>query len=86
MQTILFNVKLLAKIPVQLKIIQNENKFSFYYQQGEGNWQLAVKDFTGSMFGVENAGGFMGAFVGLYATSNGKSSSNTALFDWFYYK
>ena len=29
---------------------------------------------------------FNGPGVGIYATSNGKESKNTALFDWFYYK
>ena len=32
------------------------------------------------------AGGFTGAYVGMYASSNGRQSSNAAFFDWFEYK
>ena len=34
----------------------------------------------------ENAGGFNGPYVGMYATSNGKNSNAVASFDWFEYK
>ncbi|MGA9639421.1 glycoside hydrolase family 43 protein, partial [Flavobacterium sp.] len=39
-----------------------------------------------SSFGDEIAWGFNGTYVGMYATSNGKESTNTATFDWFDYK
>lgn len=32
------------------------------------------------------AGGFTGAYVGMYASANGKKSTNTASFDWFSYE
>ena len=32
------------------------------------------------------AGGFIGAYVGMYASSNGKTSNNEARFDWFSYQ
>ena len=31
------------------------------------------------------AGGFIGAYVGMYTSSNGTESSNSAIFDWFEY-
>jgi alpha-N-arabinofuranosidase len=31
------------------------------------------------------AGGFIGAYIGLYASSNGQESTNQAAFDWFDY-
>ena len=39
-------------------------------------WADAVQNF---------AGGFTGAYVGLYATSNGRASANHADFAWFEY-
>jgi len=33
----------------------------------------------------ERIGGFTGAFIGMYATGNGKSSSAPADFDWLEY-
>jgi alpha-N-arabinofuranosidase len=35
--------------------------------------------------GADRAGGFIGAFTGMYASSNGQPSSNAAWFDWFAY-
>jgi alpha-N-arabinofuranosidase len=31
------------------------------------------------------AGGFVGAYIGIYASSNGQLSTNHADFDWFEY-
>ncbi|MCG8697460.1 MAG: glycoside hydrolase family 43 protein [Bacteroidales bacterium] len=36
-------------------------------------------------FSSRAAGGFIGAYVGMYASSNGEESDNKALFDWFEY-
>jgi alpha-N-arabinofuranosidase len=35
---------------------------------------------------TEVAGGFVGTFVGLYATGNGRPSATPAAFDWFDYE
>ncbi len=35
--------------------------------------------------GTTRAGGFIGPFVGMYASSEGQPSTNTATFDWFEY-
>lgn len=32
------------------------------------------------------AGGFVGTYIGLFATSNGQASDNIADFDWFDYE
>jgi alpha-N-arabinofuranosidase len=69
-----------------LKIEQDENNFSFYYSLDGSNWQVAYNAYKASLLSVEAAGGFMGTFVGVYASSNGKKSDNIAKFDWFEYK
>jgi xylan 1,4-beta-xylosidase len=35
---------------------------------------------------VGRAGGFIGAYLGMYASSDGRPSTNTADFDWFEYR
>jgi len=40
----------------------------------------------GRFLSTATAGGFVGNVFGLYATSTGKESNNTAYFDWFEYK
>ncbi|TAH26858.1 MAG: glycoside hydrolase family 43 protein [Cytophagales bacterium] len=84
-EVVLFRKEILDINALQLKIIQQENKFTFYYSESQNAWQLAYKDFTGSLFSVEESGGFMGTMVGMYASSNGSESKNFAKFDWFDY-
>lgn len=46
--------------------------------------KLAVTD--GSFLGSETAGGFVGAYVGMFASGNGKMYDEYASFDWFTYE
>lgn len=39
----------------------------------------------GRLLSTSYAGGFVGAYLGMYAGSNGQPSANTADFDWFEY-
>ena len=39
----------------------------------------------GRILSVMVAGGFVGTYIGLYASSNGQTSLNVADFDWFEY-
>jgi xylan 1,4-beta-xylosidase len=48
-----------------------------------GDETVAVVD--GRVLSWRVAGGFFGALVGVYATSNGAPSTTTADFDWFEY-
>jgi alpha-N-arabinofuranosidase len=70
----------------ELKIVQNADKFDLYYNNQEHTtWKPILNNWEGKLLSVEQSGGFMGAFVGLYTTSNGKPSKNYALYDWFKY-
>jgi alpha-N-arabinofuranosidase len=40
----------------------------------------------GRILSTPVAGGFTGTYIGLYASANGHTSTNTADFDWFEYR
>ena len=48
-------------------------------------WQLLAENVDGRILSTPVAGGFVGAFIGMYASSNGQSGTNYADFDWFEY-
>jgi len=70
---------------VQLKINADKDKYSFSYATKKDKWELLEKDVDGKYLSTRVAGGFVGALFGMYATSDGKASSNTASFNWFSY-
>ena len=53
-----------------------------------GLWYAHDPDYNiadGRILSTPVAGGFVGAYIGMYASSNGQPSVNTADFDWFEY-
>ncbi|GAA0442000.1 glycoside hydrolase 43 family protein [Acrocarpospora corrugata] len=59
--------------------------YAFRYATEPGRWRdLAVLD--GRILSSTTAGGFIGAMLALYATSNGAPGTSTATFDWFEYR
>lgn len=65
-----------------LKIKGENNKYSFAVV-AEGEEFYVAGDVDGSYLGSESAGGFVGAYIGLFATGNGTSSDNEATFHYF---
>jgi alpha-N-arabinofuranosidase len=59
---------------------------SFSVKDGDKDWQTILKNADNTILSTEKAGGFVGAILGMYASSNGKQSENTVKFDWFEYK
>jgi alpha-N-arabinofuranosidase len=84
-EKVLFSIKIKSNNNIQLKIIQNKEKFSCYYLDDTNARQTAIENFDGSIFSVEKAGGFMGTFIGLYAGGIGKHQ-NKAVFNFFNYQ
>jgi xylan 1,4-beta-xylosidase len=68
-----------------LKIEAHEQNYSFYFSSKPHQWQLLAKNIDGRILSTPVAGGFVGAFIGMYASGNGQSSVNHADFDWFEY-
>jgi alpha-N-arabinofuranosidase len=81
---------LLAEQPVQagklyLKVEAYEQAYNFYFAEEPDKWHSLAEDVDGRILSTPVAGGFVGAFLGMYASSNGQSSANHADFDWFEY-
>lgn len=82
--------EILARAPVsipriRLKVEAREQSYSFYYADEAGNWQTLHEGADGRILSTPIAGGFLGAYLGMYASSNGQPSGNQADFDWFEY-
>jgi alpha-N-arabinofuranosidase len=69
----------------RLKIEIKGGLCSFYVKEGKNDWKLILENADNSILSTEKAGGFVGTILGMYASSNGKQSANTAKFDWFEY-
>lgn len=48
-------------------------------------WETIAENADGTVLSTDKAGGFIGAYIGLFASGNGWSSSNYADFDYFEY-
>lgn len=69
-----------------LRIDANKDTYSFYFADKINNWQLLKENVDAKLLSTKVAGGFVGALFGMYATSNGETSTNKASFKWLDYK
>jgi alpha-N-arabinofuranosidase len=60
--------------------------YRFYFGKTTAAENCLMKNVDGRILSTDVAGGFVGTYIGLYASSNGNDSSNHADFDWFEYK
>ena len=82
--------EVLAEKPVSaerlyLKIQAIEQEYSFYYATASEAWEPLLENADGRILSTDVAGGFVGAYIGAYASSNGQPGGNVADFDWFEY-
>lgn len=82
--------EILAKRPVSgsrlyLKVEAHEQDYRFYFAEEAEAWQVMAENVDGRILSTPVAGGFTGAYIGLYASSNGQPSTNYVDFDWFEY-
>lgn len=68
-----------------LKVEAVGQDYSFYIATEAGRWQVVAREVDGRILSTPVAGGFVGAYIGMYASSNGSPSQNQADFDWFEY-
>lgn len=71
---------------IYLKVQTFGQNYFFYYGFEPELWTLLAGPVDGRILSTPVAGGFVGAYIGLYASSNGKISCNHADFDWFKYQ
>jgi alpha-N-arabinofuranosidase len=67
-----------------LKVTAYEQNYNFYFSTN-GQWQTLAENIDGRILSTPVAGGFVGAYIAMYASSNGQPSTNHADFDWFEY-
>ena len=82
---------MLAELPIEsnrfyFKVEADGQAYSFYIATEPEVWQPVAEGVDGRILSTSFAGGFVGAYIGMYASSNGQPSVNTADFDWFEYK
>lgn len=70
---------------VVLKISSTELEYKFWAQPN-GKKAILVGTAACKDISTEKIHGFIGAFIGLYASGNGKANTNPADFDWFDYE
>ena len=82
--------EVLAEKPVSagrlyMKVEAIEQEYSFHYATAAEAWAPLLENADGRILSTDLAGGFVGAYIGMYAGSNGQPSENVADFDWFEY-
>lgn len=70
---------------IYLKVIARGQEYNFYYGSSETEMELLAESVDGRILSSNVAGGFVGSYIGLFASSNGNESNNVADFDWFDY-
>jgi xylan 1,4-beta-xylosidase len=70
---------------VYLKVEARGQAYQFYVADQPGKWQSLGSPVDGRILSTPMAGGFIGAYLGMLASSNGNSSENFADFDYFEY-
>lgn len=85
-------MELMTEIPLQkissklfLKINAEGNSYSFYYSADGKQWNVLQDKADAKFVSTKTAGGFVGCIYGMYATSSGIPSSNSASFKFLKY-
>ena len=73
----------LRKGPVQIRVSGTPVNYTFAFSQDKEFENLGTVE--ARFISSETVGGFVGAYLGLYATGNGKTAVSPADFDWFDY-
>ena len=68
-----------------LKVEARDQEYSFYYADSPEAWVPVAEKADGRVLSTQVAGGFVGAYIGLYASANGHQSGTWADFDYFEY-
>lgn len=68
-----------------MTVTSDGKNLHFFYGENENELKEIGSTIKLSIISDEQNNGFNGPYVGMYATSNGRASKNTAKFDWFEY-
>ena len=84
-QKLLMAKEIEAVSRIYLGVLGAEENYSFYFGCQEKEKELFYGGADGSILSSTVAGGFVGTYIGMYATSHGKETKAYADFDWFEY-
>ncbi|MCF0054549.1 glycoside hydrolase family 43 protein [Dyadobacter sp. CY356] len=70
--------------PVKLRITAEGDSYSFYFSKGT-SWELLKDKVDAKFLSTQVAGGFIGCLFGMYATSSGEATTNSASFKYLKY-
>ena len=86
-------MELITDVPLEtktgkigLRIASVGDTYSFSFSEDAKKWKLLKDQVDGKFLSTKVAGGFIGCLYGLYATSSGESTTNTASFQYLSYK
>ncbi len=68
---------------LKLKIEAAGDQYNFYYAGSPKKWKLLKGGLDAKFLSTKFAGGFVGSMYAMYATSDGKPSTNKAVYNWF---
>ena len=85
-----YQIDVLGELPVSgpdhIMAIQAVGQdLSFYVEDMDGHIFPVAEHIHGGFMGSESAGGFIGTYIGMFASGNGVESDREAAFDWFTY-
>ncbi|GAA4447839.1 glycoside hydrolase family 43 protein [Nibrella saemangeumensis] len=87
------DMELLAEVPLTnasgktgLRITSKGDTYSFHVATDGKNWTLLKDNVDAKFLSTKVAGSFIGCVYGMYATSSGENSTNTASFSYLKYR
>ena len=78
--------KVFSSEVIYLKVTAKGQDYNFYYGSTPDAMELLAENIDGRILSSDVAGGFVGTYIGLFASSNGELSDNIVDFDWFDYE
>jgi xylan 1,4-beta-xylosidase len=69
-----------------LRVEAHGQEYGFAYGSTEETPHVLAKNVDGRVLSTDVAGGFVGTYVGMFASGNGRSGRTNADFDWFEYR
>ena len=85
-----YTIETLGEIPAEgtefiLRIRADEQDLSFYAGPASGELVPVAEHIFGGFMGSESCGGYLGTYIGMFASGNRIESDREAAFDWFHY-
>ncbi|MCJ7843187.1 glycoside hydrolase family 43 protein [Lederbergia sp. NSJ-179] len=69
-----------------LQVEAQGQDYHFYYGTSPEQMNVLKEKVNGAILSTDISGGFVGAYIGMYVSSNGAESDQHADFDWFEYR